>query len=228
VAEQGCIYAWLWNLRSRRRELTLEPPEKFALPPLCVVSNSRLSAFRQHATYLGASFLSHSTDTGSRFTHIVNSNEAIQIRLEKTSELIVRVHLQLLAAVILVSSAATVPSYAKSNHHHYHHHVGNTHSSSHNTIQNQGGGVASVYSTDSGSRTAQGGRLNPGALTAAHRSLPFGTKVRVTNKRNGRSVVVTINDRGPFVRGRVIDLTPASAHALGFAGLATVNLEVIR
>src|SRR6476659_2303559 len=68
-----------------------------------------------------------------------------------------------------------------------------------------GGGVASIYSTSSGHNTASGQRLSNGALTAAHRSLPFGTKVRVTNNRNGRSVIVTINDRGPFVRGRVID-----------------------
>ena len=60
-------------------------------------------------------------------------------------------------------------------------------------------------------RTANGERMSTGALTAAHRSLPFGTMVRVTNDRTGRSVVVRINDRGPFVRGRVIDLTPAAA-----------------
>jgi rare lipoprotein A len=88
-------------------------------------------------------------------------------------------------------------------------------------------GVASVYSTESGRSTASGSRLNPGALTAAHRSLPFGTKVRVTNNNNGRSVVVTINDRGPFVRGRVIDLTPAGARALGFSGLTRVKLDII-
>ena len=87
-------------------------------------------------------------------------------------------------------------------------------------------GIASIYDTRSGSKTASGVRLNPGALTAAHRSLPFGTKVRVTNNKNGRSVVVTINDRGPFVRGRVIDLTPAGARALGFSGLAPVKLDV--
>ncbi len=86
-------------------------------------------------------------------------------------------------------------------------------------------GIASVYSTESGSRTASGARLNPGALTAAHRSLPFGSKVRVTNRGNGRSVVVTVTDRGPFVRGRVIDVTPAAAHALGFSGLASVTLS---
>jgi rare lipoprotein A len=86
-------------------------------------------------------------------------------------------------------------------------------------------GAASIYSTESGSRTASGARLDPGALTAAHRSLPFGSRVRVTNRRNGRSVVVTINDRGPFVRGRIIDVTPAAAHALGFSGLAPVTVE---
>jgi rare lipoprotein A len=66
--------------------------------------------------------------------------------------------------------------------------------------------------------------LNPHALTAAHRTFPFGTKVKVTNKHNGRSVVVTINDRGPFVRGRVIDVTPAAALILGFSGLAQVTV----
>jgi rare lipoprotein A len=87
-------------------------------------------------------------------------------------------------------------------------------------------GVASVYSSGSGAGTASGQRLNLGALTAAHRSLSFGTKVRVTNKSNGRSVVVTINDRGPFVRGRVIDVTPAAARVLGFSGLTQVTLNV--
>jgi rare lipoprotein A len=61
-------------------------------------------------------------------------------------------------------------------------------------------------------------------MTAAHKSLPFGSRVRVTNKKNGRSVTVRINDRGPFVRGRVFDLSPAAARALGFAGLAPVSL----
>jgi len=86
-------------------------------------------------------------------------------------------------------------------------------------------GIASVYSE--GSKTASGERLSPGALTAAHRSLPFGTMVRVTNNHTGRSVVVRINDRGPFVRGRIIDLTPAGAQVLGFDGLAQVTLEVV-
>ena len=84
--------------------------------------------------------------------------------------------------------------------------------------------VASVYSTESGSKTASEQKLNPAALTAAHRSLPLGSKVTVTNKSNGRSVVVTIN-RGPFVRGRVIDISPAAARALGFSGLTHVSLR---
>ncbi|MCK9913573.1 septal ring lytic transglycosylase RlpA family protein [Microbacteriaceae bacterium K1510] len=86
-------------------------------------------------------------------------------------------------------------------------------------------GIASIYAYKGG-KTANGERAAPGGLTAAHRSLPFGTHVRVTNKRNGRSVVVRINDRGPFVRGRIIDLTPAGARALGFSGLAPVTVEV--
>jgi rare lipoprotein A len=64
-------------------------------------------------------------------------------------------------------------------------------------------------------------------MTAAHRTLPFGTLVRVTNQNTGRSVIVRINDRGPFIRGRVIDVTPAAARALGFSGLAPVNVEVV-
>src|SRR4051812_39655366 len=98
-------------------------------------------------------------------------------------------------------------------------------SSTHDAVAADRGGVASVYSTESGGGTASGQKLNPNALTAAHRTLPFGTKVKVTNKHNGRSVVVTINDRGPFVRGRVIDVTPAAARVLGFSGLTQVSVD---
>ena len=86
-------------------------------------------------------------------------------------------------------------------------------------------GIASVYAY-SGTKTASGERANPSGLTAAHRTLAFGTHVRVTNRRNGHSVTVRINDRGPFVRGRVIDVTPAGARALGFSDLAHVQLEL--
>ena len=88
-------------------------------------------------------------------------------------------------------------------------------------------GIASIYSTNEGStQTASGVKLDDNALTAAHRTLPFGSKVRVTNAKNGQTVVVTITDRGPFVPGRVIDLTPAGAQALGFSGLAPVTVQV--
>jgi len=85
-------------------------------------------------------------------------------------------------------------------------------------------GIASIYS---GGRTANGEHARASGLTAAHRTLPFGTMVRVTNQRSGRSVVVRINDRGPFIRGRVIDVMPAAAHVLGFSGLAPVTLAVV-
>ncbi len=87
-------------------------------------------------------------------------------------------------------------------------------------------GIASIYAYK-GEKTANGERAHPAGLTAAHKSLPFGTKVRVTNKKNGRSVVVRINDRGPFVRGRIIDLTPAGARSIGFSGLAPVTVAVV-
>ena len=85
-------------------------------------------------------------------------------------------------------------------------------------------GIASVYSYRGGP-TASGARANPNRLTAAHRTLPFGTWVQVTNKKNGRTVRVQINDRGPFKRGRVIDVTPAAARELGFSGLTVVSLQ---
>jgi len=82
-------------------------------------------------------------------------------------------------------------------------------------------GIASVYAYQNG-KTASGERVDPSQLTAAHKSLRFGTMVKVTNEKNGRTVMVRINDRGPFVRGRVIDLTPAAANQLGFSGVAPV------
>ncbi|MVA96804.1 septal ring lytic transglycosylase RlpA family protein [Nitratireductor sp. CAU 1489] len=75
-------------------------------------------------------------------------------------------------------------------------------------------GRASWYALTS--KTASGERMNPAAMTAAHRTLPFGTRLKVVNQRNGRSVVVRINDRGPFIRGRVLDLSKAAARQLGF------------
>jgi rare lipoprotein A len=88
-------------------------------------------------------------------------------------------------------------------------------------------GMASFYGYRS--KTANGEMMNPNAMTAAHRTLPFGTRVRVTNTRNGRSVVVRINDRGPFIRGRIIDVSTGAARALGMtgAGVAPVQVDVV-
>ncbi|RVU20702.1 septal ring lytic transglycosylase RlpA family protein [Methylobacterium oryzihabitans] len=87
-------------------------------------------------------------------------------------------------------------------------------------------GAASWYGPGfQGRRTANGERFNTHAYTAAHRRLPFGTRVRVTNTSNGRSVVVRINDRGPYVGGRVIDLSQASARAIGIHGVAKVRVS---
>lgn len=86
-------------------------------------------------------------------------------------------------------------------------------------------GIASIY-TDR--RTASGERFSASALTAAHKTLPLGSRARVTHMGNGRSVIVRINDRGPYIKGRVIDLTPAAAARLGFSrkqGLAKVKVE---
>jgi peptidoglycan lytic transglycosylase len=89
-------------------------------------------------------------------------------------------------------------------------------------------GRASWYALTS--KTASGERCDPGALTAAHPTLPFGTKVRVENLKNGRTVVVRINDRGPYVAGRIIDLTRAAAGRLGFveSGVAKVRITVLQ
>ena len=93
-----------------------------------------------------------------------------------------------------------------------------------------GGGVASYYGNElAGNRTASGERFDPGQLTAAHRSLPFGSRVRVTNTSNGDSVIVRINDRGPFARGRVIDVSHAAAREIGMhrSGTARVKLSLL-
>lgn len=90
-------------------------------------------------------------------------------------------------------------------------------------------GIASYYGQGHhGRRTASGERFNRNALTAAHRRLPFGTRVRVVNVLNGRQVVVRINDRGPFVRGRNIDVSEGAARALGFIGRGHTPVRIER
>lgn len=93
-----------------------------------------------------------------------------------------------------------------------------------------GSGMASYYGDElAGNRTANGERFDPDALTAAHRTLAFGSRVRVTNMANGKSVVVRINDRGPFGRGRVIDVSHAAAREIGMhrSGTAKVSMTLL-
>jgi rare lipoprotein A len=88
-------------------------------------------------------------------------------------------------------------------------------------------GLASWYGPGfHGRRTASGERFDPGDMTAAHRSHPFGTRIRVTNLENGRRVVLRVNDRGPFKKGRVVDVTPIAARRLGFQHLGTTRVRV--
>jgi rare lipoprotein A len=89
-------------------------------------------------------------------------------------------------------------------------------------------GLASFYTE--GTQTASGEKFDTYAMTAAHPSLPFGTRLRVTNVSTGRSVTVRVNDRGPFVRGRVVDVSYSAARALGMvqAGVANVKVDVVR
>ncbi len=95
-------------------------------------------------------------------------------------------------------------------------------------LANASTGYASYYET--GRRTANGERFLPMGMTCAHRRLPFGTKLKVTNLRNGRSVVVRVNDRGPFIRGRVLDLSLGAAKVIGLntSGVAKITYIVMK
>lgn len=140
----------------------------------------------------------------------------------------------LIAATLLIGGSVTEAS-AKSRHHrHLAHHAGKSTGGdwrdANASMGSSGGsfsGIASFYGNESGSKTASGQRFNQNAMTCAHRSLPFGTKLRVTH--GGQSVVVTVNDRGPFIKGRVLDLSTAAARAIGLtsAGVGKVTAEVV-
>jgi rare lipoprotein A len=161
-----------------------------------------------------------------------------------------RTALAVVAATLLFGGSVTEASARSHRHHHRHHHHHHHHHHASNTPSAAVGGsagsswlnanaaiapssghsfsgMASYYGNESGSRTASGQRMNASAMTAAHRSLPFGTKLRVTH--GGRSVVVTINDRGPFIRGRVLDLSTGAARVIGLtgAGVGRVVAEVV-
>ena len=170
---------------------------------------------------------------------MLNTNKVVSGTLTRS-----RTAFALIAATLLVGGSISEAS-AKSRHHRHHsHHGHHAHHASkapaagsswldaNASIGSQSSGRgfsgrASYYGNESGSRTASGQRFNQNAMTAAHRSLPFGTKLRVTH--GGRSVVVTINDRGPFIRGRVLDLSTGAARAVGLtgAGVGRVTAEVV-
>jgi rare lipoprotein A len=151
-----------------------------------------------------------------------------------------RTALILFAAAAFTGGTASEASARPYRHHHHHHHYAHHAVRADNSWREanastgfgSGGGrsfsgIASFYGNESGRKTASGQRFNQEAMTAAHRSLPFGTKLRVTH--GGRSVVVTINDRGPFIRGRVLDLSTGAARAIGLtgAGVGRVTAEVV-
>lgn len=145
----------------------------------------------------------------------------------------------LFAATLCAGGSATEASARPYRHHHHHHHfhhaalAGGSWREANASADTSVGtgrsfsGMASFYGNESGSKTASGQRFNENAMTAAHRSLPFGTKLRVTHA--GRSVIVTINDRGPFIRGRVLDLSTGAARAIGLTGVGVgrVTAEVV-
>lgn len=147
-----------------------------------------------------------------------------------------RTALALFAATVLLGAGVTEAA-AKSKKHHHSHQATKSKASLLNanaSISPSSGsgrsfsGMASFYGNESGSKTASGQRFNQNAMTAAHRSLPFGTKLKVTH--GGRSVVVTINDRGPFIKGRVLDLSTGAASAVGLTrakGVGRVVAEVM-
>ena len=142
------------------------------------------------------------------------------------------------AATLLVGGSVSEASAKSRYHRHHHHHAHhaakaagsdwrNASASMGSTSGHSFSGMASFYGNESGSRTASGQRFNQSAMTCAHRSLPFGTKLRVTHR--GQSVVVTVNDRGPFIKGRVLDLSTGAARAVGLtgAGVGRVTAEVV-
>ncbi len=93
----------------------------------------------------------------------------------------------------------------------------------------QQNGMASYYGPDlHGRRTASGERFNQQAFTAAHRTAPFGSRLQVTNITNGRSVVVRVNDRGPFIRGRIVDVSTVAARQLGMVGRGIARVRVVK
>jgi rare lipoprotein A len=173
---------------------------------------------------------------GDRYTIKINNKELVEInqntRLADTTNDLAKDALQatnrlrrLIGNASPITEIANLPSRSRSSQP-----VANLPQQIASNIRLSFQGIASFYGRDfHGRPTATGERFNSEAMTAAHRSLPFGTRVRVTNTRNGRSVVVRINDRGPYIRGRVIDLSTGAARIIGMigSGVAPVKIEVL-
>jgi rare lipoprotein A len=145
-----------------------------------------------------------------------------------------RTMLAVVAATLLIGGTATGASAKSRNQHHSHtaHKTSGTSLAHAHAHAGSGSGrtfsgIASFYGNDTDHETASGQRFDENRLTCAHRSLPFGTKLRVTH--GDRSVVVTVNDRGPFIRGRILDLSTAAARAVGLidAGVGKIIAQVI-
>ena len=134
----------------------------------------------------------------------------------------------------LLDAAATVPHVSR---HPVHHHnaaynrpykvKGKTYYPMASAVGYREQGIASWYGYESGDRTSMGTRFKPQSYTAAHKTLPLPCKVRVTNLHNGRSIIVLVNDRGPFKKNRLIDLSHGAAKKIGLNGLAKVKVEYI-
>lgn len=139
------------------------------------------------------------------------------------------------AAASLAGCAQSPANFSKSEFSAGHHRTALLHKRTHSAIvrtheapQDARVGLASFYSE--GSHTASGEKLIPGELTAAHPTLPFGTRLRVTRLDTGRSVVVRVNDRGPFIKGRIVDVSHSAADQLGLTerGVANVKIDVVQ
>jgi rare lipoprotein A len=162
--------------------------------------------FRLLAVILGAASLAACAESGSvRHSSFVSPTRQASLPHDRTASFFTGRH---------VASVRKHTPFAR------HHHEAPTQTASQ--------GVASFYWE--GTQTASGEKFDTTALTAAHPTLPFGTKLRVTNVTTGRSVTVRVNDRGPYVPGRIVDVTPSAANALGMvqSGIAKVKLDVVQ
>ena len=144
------------------------------------------------------------------------------------------IHTLLVSAMVLLSGTVHAKQHKTKTHHTSHATVTHKHKPAKHEIRRKGitgkfvqTGLASWYGSESGSVTATGAHFNPHGLTAAHRYLALPTKVRITNLKNHKQVIVVVNDRGPYVGKRVIDLSKGAAQAIGLNGVGMVKIEAL-